>query len=139
MKFSSFKRLIKKLCLLDLYNWKLIINEIKPKILVTLRIFKVLILKLMENFQVFQTIYHTNFCISTDIKTTANFLTIDIEMASFIARHCTYSSCITLLFQTLRGSAFTTDYNHSNICGVLNYFHRRRFRKRRNYLCYPEK
>ena len=45
-------------------------------------------LKLMANFQVFQTIYHVNFCISTDIKTTANFLNTDIEMASFIARDC---------------------------------------------------
>ena len=42
----------------------------------------------MANFQVFQTIYHTNFCISTGIKTTANFLITDIETASFIARDC---------------------------------------------------
>ena len=42
-------------------------------------------LKLMANFQVFQTIYHTNFCISTGIKTTANFLITDTETASFSA------------------------------------------------------
>ena len=44
----------------------------------------------MANFQVFQTIYHTNFCISTGIKTTANFLITDIETASFFANHCKY-------------------------------------------------
>ena len=43
---------------------------------------------IMANSQVFQTIYHKNFCISTSIKTTANFLITDIEMASFIARDC---------------------------------------------------
>ena len=55
-----------------------------------MRILKILIL-LMANFQVFQTIYHTNFCISTGIKTTANFLIADIETASFIARDCSSS------------------------------------------------
>ena len=49
-------------------------------------------LKLMANFQVFQTIYHTNFCISTGIKTTANFLITDIETASFFASHCMFCS-----------------------------------------------
>ena len=44
--------------------------------------------KLMANFQVFQTIYHANFCISTGIKTAANFLITDIEKASFIAWDC---------------------------------------------------
>ena len=47
-------------------------------------------LKLMSNFQVFQTIYHTNFCISTGIKTTANFLITDIETTSFFASHCKF-------------------------------------------------
>ena len=42
----------------------------------------------MANLQVFQTLYHTNFCISTGIKTTANFLITDIETASFFASHC---------------------------------------------------
>ena len=87
----SFKKFIKKLCLFDFYNWKLIMNEILPKILVTLRILKVLMLKLMANFQVFQTIYQTNLCISTGTKTTANFLITDIETVSFIARDCMYS------------------------------------------------
>ena len=41
-------------------------------------------LKLMANFKVFQIIYQQNFCISTGIKTTANFLITDIETASFL-------------------------------------------------------
>ena len=49
-------------------------------------------LKLMANFQVFETIYHTDVCISTGIKTTANFLITDIETASFIARECSGSN-----------------------------------------------
>ena len=49
-------------------------------------------LKLMANFQVFQTIHHANFCISKGIKTKANFLITDIETESFIARDCTCSS-----------------------------------------------
>ena len=44
----------------------------------------------MSNLKVFQTIYHTNFSISTDIKTMANFLITDIETASFIARDCNF-------------------------------------------------
>ena len=94
----SFKKFIKKLCVLDLYNWKLIINEILPKILVTLRIFKVLMLKLMANFHLFQTIFINNFCIWKDKNTTAYFLIVDIETASFIASHCTSISY--LLYQT---------------------------------------
>ena len=50
-------------------------------------------LKLMANFQGFQTIYHTNFCISTGIKTTPNILITDIEMANFIARDCEFITC----------------------------------------------
>ena len=71
------RKFVKKLCLLNLLIWKR-----------TMRILKVLLLKLMANFQFFQTIFISNFCIWKDKKTTANFLIVDIEMASFNASHC---------------------------------------------------
>ena len=43
----------------------------------------------MANFQVFKTIYNINFCITTNKKTTANFLIFDTETTSFFASHCT--------------------------------------------------
>ena len=68
-------------------------------------------LKLMANFQVFQTIYHTNFCISTGIKTTANFLITDIETASFFASHCK--------IRWILGLASTAADDSSRMCKVL--------------------
>ena len=51
-------------------------------------------LKIMANFQLFQITFINNFCIWKYKKTTANFLIVDIETASFIASHCTYLSII---------------------------------------------